>query len=45
MISIGAKVKHPVFGEGIVTGQDAHTWQIFFREGHNNFQRQIQYTI
>ncbi|NND94309.1 MAG: hypothetical protein HKN45_05545 [Flavobacteriales bacterium] len=39
MISIGARVKHPTFGEGIVTGQDAHTWQIFFREGDQEISR------
>jgi len=39
MISIGARVKHPSFGEGIVTGQDATTWQIFFREGDQEISR------
>lgn len=39
MISIGARVKHPTFGEGIVTGQDTMTWQIFFREGDQEISR------
>lgn len=39
MISIGARVKHPRFGEGIVTGQDTQTWQVFFREGDQEISR------
>jgi len=26
-------VKHPTFGEGIITGEGNGTWQIFFRDG------------
>ncbi len=32
-------MKHPRFGEGIVTAQDNHTWQIFFREGDQEISR------
>ena len=31
--------KQLTFGEGIVTDQDAHTWQIFFREGDQEISR------
>ncbi|MFT4660516.1 MAG: hypothetical protein ACI8XB_000784 [Patiriisocius sp.] len=30
-ISIGARVKHPTFGEGIVTNENVTTWKVFFR--------------
>lgn len=30
--SIGAKVKHPKYGEGVITGMDMDTYQIFFRD-------------
>lgn len=32
MISLGAKVAHPSFGEGVIFGEDEKTWKIYFRE-------------
>ncbi|MEY3399471.1 MAG: hypothetical protein RL220_2065 [Bacteroidota bacterium] len=29
---IGAKVTHPVFGEGVVFGENDHTFRLYFRE-------------
>lgn len=31
MISIGAKVEHPSFGEGVVFGEQEKTWRVYFR--------------
>ena len=31
MLSVGARIKHPTFGEGIITGEDTSVWKIFFR--------------
>lgn len=31
-LSIGAKVKHPKYGEGIITGANMDIYQIFFRD-------------
>lgn len=42
MISIGARVKHPAFGEGIITGGDSMTWKIFFREGDQEIGRSFE---
>ena len=42
MISIGARVRHPRFGEGIVTDQDKMTWKIFFREGDQEIGRSYE---
>lgn len=32
MISIGAKVEHPSFGEGVVFGEEEKTWTVYFRD-------------
>lgn len=32
MISIGAKVKHPSFGEGVVFGETEKAWRVYFQE-------------
>jgi hypothetical protein len=42
MINIGARVKHPSFGEGIVTGVDNTTYHIFFREGDHEIGKSFQ---
>ncbi|MEM7162863.1 MAG: hypothetical protein AAF487_10545 [Bacteroidota bacterium] len=39
MLSIGARVKHPTFGEGIITGEGSGTWLIFFREGDQEISK------
>ncbi len=39
MLSIGARVKHPTFGVGIITGEGNNTWQIFFREGDQEISK------
>lgn len=39
MLSIGARVKHPSFGEGIITGENGSLWQIFFREGDKEISK------
>lgn len=33
MISIGAKVNHPSFGEGVVFGENERTWRVYFKDG------------
>jgi hypothetical protein len=32
MMSIGAKVKHPQFGEGVIIGSSVEDWEIFFKD-------------
>lgn len=31
LLGIGARVKHPTFGEGIVTSMDVSTMNVFFK--------------
>lgn len=35
-------MKHPVFGEGIVTGMENSNWQIFFREGDQEISKSYE---
>jgi len=39
MISLGARVSHPSFGEGIVCGEEGTNWKIFFREGDQTISK------
>jgi len=41
-ISIGAKVNHPSFGDGIVTHENVSTWTIFFREGDKEIAKSFE---
>ena len=31
-MSIGAKVNHPSFGEGVIFGETENAWRIYFKE-------------
>lgn len=42
-ITIGARISHPKFGEGIVTGEDLSTWNIFFREGDKQIAKSFEH--
>lgn len=39
MLSIGARIKHPTFGEGIISGEDDSLWYIFFRDGDKEISK------
>lgn len=39
MLSIGARVKHPTFGEGVITGEEGTLWKIFFRTGDQEISK------
>ena len=42
-IGVGARVNHPSFGEGVITGADLEYFQIFFRNvGDKEISRQFQ---
>lgn len=43
LIGIGARVKHPTFGEGIVTSMDVSTMNVFFKhEGDKEISRKFE---
>lgn len=43
LLGIGARVKHPTFGEGIVTSMDVSTMNVFFKhEGDKEISRKFE---
>src|SRR5690554_2952029 len=43
LLSIGARIKHPTFGEGIVFGMDVSTINVFFKhEGDKEISRKFE---
>lgn len=39
MVSLGARVQHPTFGEGIIAEDEGSTWKVFFREGDQSISK------
>jgi hypothetical protein len=39
MISLGARVEHPSFGEGIIAADEGSTWTVFFRSGDQSISK------
>ena len=42
MITLGARVKHPTFGEGIVCGEEGTNWKVFFRESDQTISKAFE---
>lgn len=42
MLSVGARIKHPSFGEGVITGEDKSLWYIFFRDGDKEISKSFE---
>jgi len=39
MVSLGARVQHPTFGEGIIAEDEGTMWNVFFREGDQSISK------